>query len=141
MYSRFICMGRIASEFKTFNEDKNPFINFSIAVERDYKDKNGNKTADFFRCNASGKVQEIFQKYVKKGGLVHIEGRLQISKYINKEGVPMETPIINVNSVALLPNHRNSASEEGSNDITEAEVVENNDEAFDFNPDSLDYEN
>lgn len=47
---------------------------FSIAVDRDFGKE---KTTDFFDCDAWGKTAEFVNKYLKKGALVAITGRLQ----------------------------------------------------------------
>ena len=58
---------------------------FSIAVDR-IPDRNGEKKTDFFDMVCFGKTAEFVEKYVGKGRLVGIQGRLQNDNYQDKEG-------------------------------------------------------
>lgn len=57
----------------------------SIAVDRDFKDKDGEKATDFFRLTFWGKSAENFANWIKKGRLVSIQGRLENNSY-EKDG-------------------------------------------------------
>lgn len=59
---------------------------FTIAVNRPRLDKNKPQEADFINCVAFGKRAEAIANYVQKGHLFGISGRLQINKYVDKEG-------------------------------------------------------
>ena len=67
--------GRLARdpEIKFFNDDK-AVCNISVAVNRAYKDKDGNIVADFFNCVSYNKQAEILDKYFKKGDGISIQG-------------------------------------------------------------------
>lgn len=58
---------------------------FSLAVERDFK-KDGQPNADFITCVAFAKQGEFAEKFIKKGQLVGVEGRIQTGSYENKDG-------------------------------------------------------
>ena len=59
------------------------YTTFSLAVGRKWKSKNGelHEDTDWFNVVAWGKLGEICQKYLAKGKLVYLEGRLQTRKY------------------------------------------------------------
>ena len=59
---------------------------FSIAVDRNFKNENGNKDADFINIVAWNKKAELIHHYLKKGDRVGISGRLQVRKYQNERG-------------------------------------------------------
>ena len=61
-------------------------IEFSIAVNRSFKNTNGENETDFFNCVAFSKLAETISRYVKKGDQIAIEGRLQTRNYTNREG-------------------------------------------------------
>ena len=71
---------------------------FSIAVKRPFKDNE----SDFFECVAYGKTAELISKYIKKGDLFGIEGRLQTRNYTNKEGRKVYVTEIIVENVEFL---------------------------------------
>ena len=58
---------------------------FTLAVDRNYKNKEGKKETDFINIKFSGKVAENIAKYVSKGSLVGVEGSLRIDRY-EKDG-------------------------------------------------------
>lgn len=72
-------------EIRFFNDDK-AVCNISVAVNRAYKDKDGNIITDFFNCVSYNKQAEILDKYFKKGDGISIQGEMQNNRYINKEG-------------------------------------------------------
>ena len=74
---------------------------FSIAVKRTFK-TNGEYESDFFNCIAFGKVAETISRYVKKGDMIGIEGRLQTRNYTNKEGRKVYVTEIVVENVEFL---------------------------------------
>lgn len=59
--------------------------NFSIAVDRRFKGQDG-QDADFFNIVAWGNSADFVAKYLGKGRLVAVEGRLQQRKYTTQEG-------------------------------------------------------
>lgn len=59
--------------------------NFTIAVDRDYGN-NGEKEADFFDVVAWRSTAEFVSKYLTKGRMAVVSGRLQVRKWTDKEG-------------------------------------------------------
>lgn len=61
-------------------------VKFTIAVKRPRLDKTKPQEADFINCVCFGKRSESIANYVCKGHLFGVTGRLQINKYVDKEG-------------------------------------------------------
>lgn len=61
-------------------------VNFSIAVDRTYKNKDGNRDTDWVPCVAWGPRAEIINKYFHKGSNILVETELQVTKYEDKDG-------------------------------------------------------
>ena len=61
---------------------------FSVATNEKRKDQNGEtkNEATWFRVTFFGKQAEVASQYLKKGGLVYIEGRLKAREWTDKEG-------------------------------------------------------
>ena len=60
---------------------------FSLAVDRDFKDRNtGERTTDFIDCVAWRQTGEFVSRYFTKGRMAIVEGRLQIRDWTDKEG-------------------------------------------------------
>ena len=80
---------------------------FSVAVKRPFKDNE----SDFFECVAYGKTAELISKYIKKGDLFGIEGRLQARNYTNKEGRKVYVTEIIVENVEFLQSKKQETIE------------------------------
>lgn len=63
-----------------------PVCNFAIAVDRDFKDAEGNRETDFFDIVTWRKTAELVAEYTKKGRLVDVTGRLQTRTYEGEQG-------------------------------------------------------
>ncbi|WP_425756193.1 single-stranded DNA-binding protein [Ihubacter sp. rT4E-8] len=74
---------------------------FSIAVDRPVK-AGGEKQTDFPRIIVFGKQAENCEKYLTKGRLVGIQGRIQTGSYQNKDGVIVYTTDVIANRVKFL---------------------------------------
>jgi single-strand DNA-binding protein len=75
---------------------------FSIAVKRTFKNANGEYESDFFNCIAFSKLAETISRYVNKGDMIGIEGRLQTRNYTNREGKKVYVTEIIVENVEFL---------------------------------------
>lgn len=64
------------------------YARFGIAVNRPYSQ---DKAVDFFNVTAWDKSAELIGKFAKKGSRLLIDGRLQTSKYTNKDGVEVQS--------------------------------------------------
>lgn len=64
---------------------------YTLAVTRPFKDANGQYGADFISCVAFGKAGEFAEKYLKKGMMIGITGRIQTGSYDDKDGKKVYT--------------------------------------------------
>ena len=58
---------------------------FTIAVDRGFKDKNGERQADFITCMAWRQTAEFISRYFSKGKMIAIEGALRTGSYKDKK--------------------------------------------------------
>ena len=82
MINKVILVGRITRdpEVKMINAET-AVCNFSLACNRPYTRENGEKETDFINCVVWRKQAENMGKYVKKGQLLGVEGRIQVRTY------------------------------------------------------------
>lgn len=75
-------------QVKIIESTQSAVVNFTIATNRKYKNKEGNilEDAEYHRCVAYGNTAEILWKYLTKGKKVYIEGRLRTRKWQDTEG-------------------------------------------------------
>lgn len=59
---------------------------YTLAVDKGYKVREGESTADFIRCVAFGKLGEFAEKYLHKGIKIAVIGRIHTGSYTNNEG-------------------------------------------------------
>ena len=74
---------------------------FSLAVKRNFK-TNGTYESDFFNCVAYRASAEALSKYVNKGDLIEVEGRLQTRNYTAKDGRTVYVTEVIVESFGFL---------------------------------------
>lgn len=61
--------------------------NFTVAVDRDFKNNGGEKETDFIDVVAWRQTGEFVHQYFGKGRMAVVSGRLQIRSYTDKDGV------------------------------------------------------
>jgi single-strand DNA-binding protein len=110
MMNRVILVGRITKdpELKKTAQDIS-VINFTIAVNRNYTDQKGEKQADFVSCVVWRKQAENVAKYVSKGMLLGVEGRIQTRQYESETGMKYITEVL-CDSVQFLENKSSNQS-------------------------------
>lgn len=98
-------IGRIGRdiELKPLKNGEN-MAAFSIAVNESYLDKNSMKVkkTEWINIVAYRKLAEICSKYLGKGSLVYIAGKLQISKYTGKDGIEKTSAQIVLENMQML---------------------------------------
>ncbi len=86
MLNKIIIMGRLTRDPEMRTVGDASVCGFSIACDRDYKSKNGDKETDFIDVVAWRATADFVSKYFTKGRMAVIEGRLQIRQWEDKEG-------------------------------------------------------
>ena len=78
-------MGRLTSKPELrYTQSNVACCNFTLAVQRKFKNAMGEYEADFVNCVAFKTTAEIVNKYFDKGSLIGIDGRIQTRNYKNK---------------------------------------------------------
>ncbi len=104
MVNKTILVGRLGRDPETrFTGGGTAVAKFSIATDETYKDKNGEKQkrTEWHKIIVWGKQAEIVQKYLTKGALVFIEGRIQ-SREWEKDGEKHRSFEIVANNFRML---------------------------------------
>ena len=76
--------------------------NFTIAVKRELKNKEGNYDSDFISCVAYGNLAETISKYFKKGSRILLDGKIQTGSYEGQDGKKVYTTNIVVNQINFV---------------------------------------
>lgn len=59
---------------------------FTMAIDRDYKNKDGSITTDFIPVEIMGKPAEFVANYITKGRLVGVQGSIRVDRYETPDG-------------------------------------------------------
>ena len=109
MLNNVTIMGRLVRDPELrYTQNQTPVASFSLACERDSKDK----TADFIDCTAWRRIAEIINEYMMKGQLIVVTGRLQIRQWTDKDGNKRSAPEINVDNAYFAESKRKSDPDE-----------------------------
>ena len=88
MLNKIVIMGRLTRDPELrYTASNTPVASFSLAVDRDFKSKEGGeKETDFIDCVAWRQTGEFAAKYFQKGSMAAVSGRLQLRDWTDKEG-------------------------------------------------------
>lgn len=89
---------------------------FTLAVNRPQFDKSKPQEADFIPCVCFGKRAEAIANYVQKGHRFGLSGRLQINKYVDKEGNNRWSTDIVIEDFEFLQDKGSKINENQSNE-------------------------
>lgn len=85
--NKVILMGRLTKDPEVrYTQTGKVVTQFILAVDRPFKDADGNKETDFIPVVVWGKAAELVGNSCQKGHRLLIDGRLQIRSYEAKEG-------------------------------------------------------
>lgn len=126
-----ILMGRLTKDPEVrYGNDNKAIARFSLAVDRKYKDNNGNYPTDFFNLVSFGKTAEFVEKYLHKGVKILVEGEIRNNNY-QKDGKTVYSDQLIANSVEFCESRNSQADAQTDNDGFHA-VEEATDENLPF---------
>ncbi|MCT6890661.1 MAG: single-stranded DNA-binding protein [Lactobacillus sp.] len=111
MINRAVLTGRLTKdpELRTTQSGLS-VVSFNLAVDRPFKDNNGNHGADFISCVIWRKAAENFCNFTSKGSLVGIDGRIQTRNYQDNDGKTVYVTEVLVESFTLLESKKDRLS-------------------------------
>ena len=111
MLNKVILIGRTTRDVD-FRRTSNgtPVASFTLALDNRFVLKDGKPTTDFINCIAWNKTAETMDKYVKKGMLIAVEGRLQTRNYENKDGNKVYVTEVVCDNMRMLETKNNNTS-------------------------------
>ncbi|MBT8327075.1 MAG: single-stranded DNA-binding protein, partial [Bacteroidia bacterium] len=132
MINKVILVGHLGKDPEVRYLDQNRAVaNLTIATNERYTDRNGNKVeqTEWHNLEMWDGLAKVAEKYLKKGSLVYVEGKLKTEEW-EKDGVKRYTTRIRVNTMNMLD--RASGGSSGPAKVTppaEAKKVEQHNEA------------
>ena len=99
-----ILVARLVKDVELKNINGKDMANFSVAVNRDYKNADGSRDADFFNATAFNNLAIFVSRYGRKGDKICLKGRLQTRNYTDTNGSTHYVTEILADSVEFLEN-------------------------------------
>ena len=108
--NQVILVGRLAQDvgLRYIAGTGTPVATFTVAVEREFTDKNGKREVDFINIQTWGKQAETCSNYIGKGSMVSIQGSLRVEKYEAKDGTRRTSYRVNADRVNFLSSSKKS---------------------------------
>lgn len=103
----FIGMGRLTRdpEIKV-TQSGTSVATFTLAIDRKYKDKSGERKCDFLNCVAWRNTADLIGKFVRKGTKIAVSGEIQTRTYDDKDGKKVYVTEVVVESVEFAESKR-----------------------------------
>lgn len=87
MINNVVLTGRLTKDVDLrYTSNGTAVGSFSLAVDRQFKNQQGERETDFINCVIWRKAAENFANFTRKGSLVGIQGRIQTRNYENQQG-------------------------------------------------------
>lgn len=126
MINAAVLTGRLTREPELkYTASGTAVVSFTLAVDRQFKNNNGDREADFINCVIWRKSAENFSNFTHKGSLVGIEGRIQTRSYENQQGNRVYITEIVVSNFALL-----DTKKQGQNGNQQQNNAQNNNQPY-----------
>lgn len=84
--NKITLLGRLTKDVELKLIGDRPLAEFSLAVNRRYKNAQGERETDFFNCKLWGKTAETLQQHTMKGQQLLVSGRVENRTFVNQEG-------------------------------------------------------
>lgn len=124
MINNVVLVGRLTRAVDLrYTSNGTAYASFTVAVERNFKNQNGEKETDFINCAMWRKAAENFANFTRKGSLVGIEGRIQTRNYENQQGQKVYVTEVLAENFSLLEPRNATSQLEGSREGFESGQV------------------
>lgn len=114
MINNVVLVGRMTRDAELrYTQSNQAVATFTLAVNRNFKNQNGEREADFINCVIWRQQAENLANWAKKGALIGITGVIQTRNYENQQGQRVYVTEVIANSFQLLES-RNSQNQSGN---------------------------
>jgi len=132
LLNRIVLIGRLTRDPELrYTSNGTPVCNFTLAVERNYTNRNGDRDVDFINIVTWRGLAENCARHLGKGRLVGVDGSLQIRKSENNNRTYIN-PEVNADNVRFLDFGNNNGSRnnnQGQSQNNQSNRQQNNNQA------------
>ena len=112
MMNQFFGVGRLVAQPEVKeSENGKKYTNFTIAVQRSYKNADGVYETDFLDVVSFGPMAETPAEYCQKGDMVGVKGRVETSSYETEDGEKRKSTQIIADRITFLSSSKNKETE------------------------------
>ena len=112
MLNKIILMGRLTRDPELRRTQSGTAVaSFTLAVDRDYKAQDGERSTDFIDIVAWRGTGEFVSKYFTKGRMAVVEGRLQVREWKDKDGAKRRSTEVVADNVYFGDSNKVSESD------------------------------
>ena len=126
MINRTVLVGRLTRDPELrYTQGGTAVVSFTLAVNRQFTNSQGEREADFINCVIWKKAAENFTNFTNKGSLVGIDGRIQTRNYENQQGNRVYVTEVVADNFSLLES-RSESEKRNSENANPNQVPSNN---------------
>ncbi|HFI0283623.1 TPA: single-stranded DNA-binding protein [Streptococcus suis] len=116
MINNVVLVGRMTRDAELRYTPSNQAVaTFTLAVNRNFKNQDGEREADFVNCVIWRQQAENLANWAKKGALIGVTGRIQTRSYDNQQGQRVYVTEVVAESFQFLESRgQQSNSQDGS---------------------------
>ena len=104
--NKVFMIGRLTKDNETKYYNDRKYLKNTIAVRRDFRNKEGNYDSDFFTFTVWGNQAEYLEKFSTKGTRIAICGKLLNNNYQKDDGTTVYSNDIQVENIEILESHQ-----------------------------------
>lgn len=136
MINRAVLIGRLTKDPDLrYSSSGVAVTTFTLAVDRPFTKKNGEKETDFIRIVTWRGLAENCANYLKKGRLAGVDGRLQVRSFENNEGQRVTISEVVADNVRFLESGKGKTSDQSQKADTDEKKGQV--DPYDINSDDL----
>lgn len=116
--NKVILIGRVGKDPEIRSVNEKTVANITLATSKSYKNSTGERVTntEWHRLTAWSPIADIFEKYVKKGDQIAVEGEIQTRSYDDNEGVKRHVTEIIVRNLELLGGNKSDGKSDGKSE-------------------------
>ena len=131
MLNNVVIMGRLTRDPELRRTQSGTAVtSFTMAVDRDFKSQSGEKETDFIDVVAWRNTGEFAAKYLAKGRMAAVEGRIQVRDWQDKDGNRRKSVEVVADNVYFADSKRDSKPQESRDDQAFDEIEDDGDWPF-----------
>ncbi len=105
-YNRVILLGNLTRDPQlSYTPNQTPVVDFGLATNRKWTAQDGSQREEtcFVDCRAFGRTAENINKFMRKGRLIFVEGRLTFDSWTAQDGSKRSKHRVTVDNVQFMP--------------------------------------